>query len=308
MTIRHLITTLAALLSTVTAPLHATADSATSTALPPDQAQFPELVVMLRTDSRGRESLCTPVARYKDKDGRIVDLIGAVHLGDARYYHALNRSMARYDKVLYEMVDGEDLPEMNRIAKKIADGSATPEEIARYRQYQAERENSTLGVLLGGYYAYVADLMQLSLQADHIDYSRTNLVYADMSSAEFAAAMEERGESWFTLVLDAMKESDNSSNSLNLFSTNPTELRRMLCHQLVATAHGTRTEQRAIIVSRNERCMQVLDRVLADTEAPARTIAIFYGAMHLRDMHHRLIQRGFEQVGVQWVSAIRIER
>ena len=54
--------------------------------------------------------------------------------------------------------------------------------------------------------------------------------------------------------------------------------------------------------------MQVLDRVLADEESPVRTAAIFYGAMHLRDMHARMLQRGFELVGVQWISAVRVER
>lgn len=305
MTIRHIITTIAALFALL--PAHAAETTATSV-LAPEASRYPELVVLLHTDENGKESLKTPVARYKDAEGHIVDLVGAVHLADARYYRALNRSFARYDKVLYEMVDGEDLPEITRISRRIANGTATEADHQRFAIYQNSRKNSVSSNLLGSFYMYMAEKMDLSLQAEVVDYGLNNLVYADMSSAEFSAAMEARGESWFTLVLDSLREGNNAGSSNALFMTSPTELRRTVCHQLAATAAGSRTEQRAIILSRNERCMQVLDQVLADTEDPARNIAIFYGAMHLRDMHQRLLQRGFSLIGVQWVRAIRVER
>lgn len=308
MTIRHIITAVATLFTLLPALPANAAETAASAVLTPEASRFPELVVMLHTDETGRECLKTPVARYKDEQGRIVDLVGAVHLADARYYHALNRSFARYDKVLYEMVDGEDLPEITRISRRIANGTATEEDRQRFAAYQNSRETSVSGNLLGAFYGYMAQKMDLSLQAEVIDYGRTNLVYADMSSAEFSAAMEERGESWFTLVLDSLREGNTAGSDNMLFMTSPTELRRTVCHQLAATAAGSRSEHRAIILSRNERCMQVLDQVLANTEDPARHIAIFYGAMHLRDMHHRLLERGFTLIGVQWVSAIRVER
>ncbi len=307
MTIRHIITTVAALFALLPSLPAQAAETTATSVLPPESAQYPDLVVLLHTDENGKESLKTPVARYKDAEGRIVDLVGAIHLGDTRYYRALNRSFARYDKVLYEMVDGEDLPEITRISRRIANGTATEEDRQRFAAYQNSRETSISGNLLGSFYGYMAKKMDLSLQAEVIDYGLTNLVYADMSSAEFSAAMEARGESWFTLVTDSLRES-KSSGSNNIFMTNPTELRRTVCHQLAATATGSRSEQRAIILSRNERCMQVLDQVLADTEDPARHIAIFYGAMHLRDMHQRLLQRGFTLIGVQWVRAIRVDR
>ena len=305
MTIRSLI--LVTLATLVAMPVFGR--SATSAVLRPESSQYPESVVLLHTDDAGNESLRTPIARYKDKAGRIVDLVGAIHLADARYYRALNKAFARYDKVLYEMLDGEDLPEMTRISRKMKEGTATQEEIDRFNLYQNSEENSVAGRLLGSYYAYMAELMQLSLQAEVVDYGRTNLVYADMSTAEFKAAMAERGESWLTLVLDSMKEGKNADTGDSLLTlTNPEALRRMVCRQLAATAQGARSEQRAIVISRNERCMQVLDRVLADRENPTRTSAVFYGAMHLRDMHARMLQRGFELVGVQWISAIRVER
>lgn len=278
-----------------------------SSVLSPEQSQYPENIALLHITPEGKESLRTPIARYRHADGRTVDLVGAIHLADARYYHILNRTFARYDRVLYEMVDGEDLPEMIRITRKIEAGTATKAETERYHQYLASKKSSWSGKLLNTYYFYMADLMKLSLQTTTIDYGRTNWVYADMSSAEFAAAMEERGETWLTLVLDSLQEPSGYNSSASLFSPpDATELRRMVCRQLAATAKGSRAEKRAIITARNERCFEVLDRILAE-EPTARHLAIFYGAMHLRDMHHRLLQRGFALQGVQWITAIRVD-
>lgn len=304
MTLRTLLLVLTALVA-----MPAMAQEKASAVLRPEASQYPEQVVLLHTDDKGKESLRTPIARYKDKEGHIVDLVGAIHLADARYYRVLNRTFARYDKVLYEMVDGEHLPEMTRTARKMAQGTATKEELERFNQFQNNKSPDMASKLLNSYYAYMAEAMGLSMQAAVIDYGLPNLVYADMSSEEFAAAMKERGETWLTLVLDAVRESQGTdSGSLFTFSADATALRRMVCRQLAATSRFSLAEQRAIIVSRNERCMQVLDQVLADTRTPTRTIAIFYGAMHLRDMHRHMLDRGFELVGVQWITAVRVDR
>lgn len=304
MILRTLILALSALVA-----LPAMAQQKATAVLSPEASQYPEHVVMLHTADDGKESLRTPIARYKDKEGRIVDLVGAIHLADARYYRALNRAFARYDKVLYEMVDGEDLPEMTRIARKVAAGTATQEERNRLKEFNENKESGVAGRLLGSYYAYMAEAMQLAQQAEVVDYGRTNLVYADMSSEEFSAAMAERGESWLTLVLDSLREGQSvDTGSIFGVATDATSLRRLMCRQLAASSHSTMTEQRAIIVSRNERCMHVLDQVLADTQNPTRTAAIFYGAMHLRDMHRRMLERGFTLAGVQWITAIRVEK
>ena len=283
----------------------ASTPAAAPSVLAPQESQYPESIVMMRVDDSGREGLCTPIARYTDAEGRTVDLVGAIHLADARYYRALNRAFVRYDRVLYEMLNGEDLPEMTRLSRKVAAGTASPEEKARYEYYMDNRERGVAGELLSAYYSYMADLMGLSLQSEVVDYGLTNLVYADMSSDEFSAAMAERGESWFTLVLDSLRE-NVGSGGISLFSPmSGSGLKEMLCRQLVASSKNSASEGRAIIVARNARCFEVLDRLLAQ-DPTARRMAIFYGAMHLRDMHARMLQRGFTLQGVQWITAIRL--
>ena len=45
------------------------------------------------------------VIRLQHKEtGAVVDLVGAVHIGDAAYYQQLNKEFKAYEAVLYEMV------------------------------------------------------------------------------------------------------------------------------------------------------------------------------------------------------------
>ena len=51
--------------------------------------------------------------RIKSASGFVVDLIGAVHVGEKSYYEALDKQFEDYDAVLYELV----APEGTRVPK-----------------------------------------------------------------------------------------------------------------------------------------------------------------------------------------------
>ena len=142
---------------------------------------YPTQIIQHRVAADGVESLLTPVARYVDSAGRTVDLVGAIHLADARYYRNLNRAFPRYDKVLYEMVDGEAVPEMMRLARKIGLGTATAEEKAHFENMvqQSAGKNDMFGNLLGRYYIVMSQMLDLQLQTESIDYSLSNMVFAE---------------------------------------------------------------------------------------------------------------------------------
>lgn len=271
----------------------------------PAETAYPRELICSMEDEDGTLRLLLPVARYMDNCGRIVDLVGAVHLADEAYYRNLNRAFPGYDYVLYELVDGEDVPELSRLTKKIENGTATPEERRRYNQLVREnlsRGNSAFSQLLGQYYATMAEKLELSLQTECIDYSLSNMVYADMNSDELARAMEERGETWLQLILASLME-NGSGGGFFAFSTEA--LRREMIESLAESDSSDVTMvNSAIVISRNIRCMEVLDRVVRKA-SPGIRIAIFYGAMHLRDMHQRMLERGFTLQGVQWITAIR---
>lgn len=268
---------------------------------------YPSRLVLHRVQPDGRESLCTPVARYTDAAGRTVDLVGAVHLADARYYRNLNRAFVRYDKVLYEMVDGEGVPEMLRLSRKVAEGKSAASEQKRLVELMSagQRRNRSTEAL-AQYYRVMAELLGLSLQTEQVDYGLEQMVFADMSSEEFQQAMTERGESWLTLACDALAEdlASQQGRVLSLPTLSRSALRREMVRALASASAGSRLQQRAIIVARNERCFTVLDRELAQAPTGSR-LAVFYGAMHLADMHRRMLARGFTLQGVQWLTAIR---
>ncbi|WP_265592795.1 hypothetical protein [Verrucomicrobium sp. BvORR034] len=50
--------------------------------------------------------LQTGIASYRNKEGVVVDLIGAIHVADQAYFEKLNEAFKGYEVVLYEMVGG----------------------------------------------------------------------------------------------------------------------------------------------------------------------------------------------------------
>ena len=70
------------------------------------------------------QSLQVAMTRYRPTDGSdvIVDLIGAVHIGEGDYYRRLNEQFELYDVVLYELV----APQGTRVPKGSKASSGNP--------------------------------------------------------------------------------------------------------------------------------------------------------------------------------------
>lgn len=269
--------------------------------------------LVLHTQGPGpkEERLRVPIAVYQDAQGRRVDLIGAIHLADGAYYRRLNRRFKSYDKLLYEMVNGEHLSEMLWLRKKASKGELTPDERKRLSTLEAEcdeaADSSVVMGLLHYYYDFMSAKMGFTMQADGIDYGQPNFVYADMSQEEFEAAMAEGGESWMGYFIDALAESFKNGEILAgsaLDASSPVAMRRYLMKIMAKSMESLPMDDKAIVVARNIRCMEVLDRELADPAV--RKVGIFYGAAHLRDMDARLRERGFELQSVEWMTAWKV--
>jgi hypothetical protein len=255
-----------------------------------------------RDASKRPISMETAVIRYVSADGSkpglAVDLIGAVHVGDAAYYEELNKLFESYDVVLYELV----APEGTRIPKEGRQGaSAHP-----------------VGALQDG----MSTLLELKHQLDLIDYTKENLVHADMSPEEFAKTMADRGESFVQMFLRLMGQgmAQNAgggagANDLGLlmalFSRDrATALKTIMAEQFenlegqLAVLDGP--EGSTIITERNKKAFDVLAKQL---EAGKTKIGVFYGAGHLPDMERRLIADfGLKRDSEQWLSAWQLAR
>jgi hypothetical protein len=259
-----------------------------------ETSEEPQYVRVRRDDNKRPAAMETSVVQFSAaaRPGVTVDLVGAVHVGDKSYYERLNKLFEDYDVVLYELV----APEGTRVPKGGRPGRST----------------HPIGVLQDG----MSTILELAHQLNCIDYTKDNFVHADMSPADFAKAMEERGESFVQLFLRLMGTGMAQSASgagasdaallMALFSKDRAMKLKTLMAEQFETMDGAMAALdgpggSAIITERNKKCFEVLDKQLA---AGKKKIAIFYGAGHLADMERRLVEDyDFKRSGESWLAA-----
>ena len=249
-----------------------------------------EFVRVSETADGSPAALEVAVASYAGPNGAVVDLVSAVHVADARYFRELDRRLAAYPVVLYELVGDPDALDMPR--------SGAP---------------SMIGLLQGG----MKDMLGLAFQLDEIDYSGDNMVHADFTAEEFAGDMQERGESLvglmfraWALALAQQGTSDAAAQQTELlkvlFSDDPRHamkqaLAAQLAGQVDLLAQLSGPDGSSLIEGRNGRALERLDEQL---EAGSRRIAIFYGAGHMPDFAERLERDyGMRRTATEWIEA-----
>ncbi len=217
--------------------------------------------------------------------------MAAVHIADAAYYRQLNREFQAYDAVLYELV----APEERKTPKPGDHPSDNP-----------------ISALQNG----MKNLLDLEFQLNGIDYTRKNMVHADMSPDQFAKSMKERGESAWTMLgrmLAYAMAKENQSSDLSggdllaaLFAKNRAlSLKRLLAEQFqqsddaLAALEGPKGS--TLISGRNKVATDVLRKEIA---AGKKKIAIFYGAGHMPDFQKRLRDDfAMKPVKTRWLTA-----
>lgn len=244
--------------------------------------------------------LQTAVFGY-EKDGIRVDLIGAIHIADKRYFEFLNEWFEKYEVLLFEMVGGENLG-----------GGKKPVVVDEAEEGEKKEENKLAG--LGKIYGAMEKALGLVGQAALIDYFAENFVHADLTMAEFEALQEERGESLLTFMIQAglaAEKPEKDPNSIRLMRgilTGRTDLVKLeLMHTMAAgdAQIDSVGGENVIISDRNAKCMQVLEREIA---VGKKKLGIFYGAAHFPDMERRLFALGFERVSEKWLTAWRVAK
>jgi hypothetical protein len=224
-------------------------------------------------------ALQTGIVRYRGKkgtkhEGRIVDLVGVVHIGQREYYEDLNDRLSKYDSVLYELV----APDGTRIR---------PEDL--------EKRRSVLASMQTG----MKDMLNLEYQLELIDYMAKNFKHADMSPDEFVEDLQRRGDSVWKMVARMMGAGMASQAStggdagllLAIFSTDRSKkmkqamARQLVDMELVTAGLNDANGDNTLIKGRNGKAFKVLGEELA---AGKKKIAVFYGAGHLPDMAERL--------------------
>jgi hypothetical protein len=226
--------------------------------------------------------------------GPTVDLVAAVHVAQRSYYRQLNREFAGYDVVLYELV----APEGNTVPR----GGGT--------------RRNPLSLLQNA----VKNLLELEFQLNEIDYTRKNMVHADMSPEQFAKSMRDRGESIFAMFLRMMgyalarqqssgKPTDSQLLLALLDKNRALVLKRLMAEEFEDMEGSLMAidgpEGSTLVGERNKVALKVLGEQLA---AGKRKIAIFYGAAHMTDFQRRLREEfRLVPVSTRWLVAWKME-
>ena len=247
----------------------------------------PPLYVRVHEDESGKPTaLQTAVVRYVGKpgtpfDGKIVDLVGVVHIGQAEYYQQLSKLLSQYDTVLYELV----APDGTRIK---------PEDLEKRRS------------LLASVQTGMKDMLNLEYQLEKIDYMSENFRHADMSPDEFVEDLEKRGDSVWKMVARMMgagmaSQSKNGGDMgllMAIFSSDRSMMmkramaRQLVDIEMVTAGMDDADGQNTLIKGRNRKAFEVLRDELENGTGGKETnsVAVFYGAGHLPDMAERLEQ------------------
>jgi hypothetical protein len=240
------------------------------------------------------DSLQTAVARYVSSTGVIVDLVGAVHIADKKYFEALNSRFKNYDAVLYELVGR---PVELRQELKAGDGAGKLQWLGQMQETMRKK-------------------LALESQLQCINYKARNFIHADMSTEVFFDSQKERKESFLTLWMKAAiaqtvtadpgKKEPGMAQLIAILmrQDSASELKRLVGREFdrvenlmagIESGNGT-----AIIGERNRHALEVMQKQI---KSGKKHLAIFYGAAHLPDLEQRLLREGYKFQSSEWLKA-----
>ncbi|QOV88498.1 hypothetical protein [Humisphaera borealis] len=243
-------------------------------------------------DGKGNGKLEVGVGTYKNDAGVTVHLVGAVHVGDARYYADLDKLFESYDALLYEMVKPK--------------GAGAP-----------ARGQKGGGSMVSMFQRMLKDVLELDYQLDGIDYSKKNFVHADLDAEDFERLQEERGESIFGLMLqqflrelskgaDGKAAAKNQPGLMEIIDAFNSDDRGKKLKLIMGRSFGDMEEQIAgfqgtvLVTERNKKALAVLKDAIRSGK---KNIGVFYGAAHMPDMEMRLALMGFKRTGMEYKIA-----
>lgn len=262
--------------------------------------QSEPFIQISKGEDKKPKALETAVVRYVGSpgtayEGRTVDLFGVVHIGQKEYYEEIDRLLATYEVVLYELV----APDGTRIR---------PEDLKERRSLIASMQTG------------MKDMLNLEYQLEHINYLAENFRHADMSPDEFAEDMKSRGDGLWKMAARMMgaglASQQAGDGNAGLLLALMSDKRAMLLKQTMAkqlvdvdvamAGLDDASGENTLIKGRNRKAFEVLRQEL---DAGKKSVAVFYGAGHLDDMAERLESDfGMKPQSTKWLAAWDLQR
>ena len=251
--------------------------------------------VRFADDGHGGGQMQAAVASYANDDaGVTVDLISTVHIGDAAFFRQLAKRFNAYDAVLFELVAHR--------------GEPATEEGVNPQQ------------------ARIAAEMSLENQGPHMSYDRPTFVHADLdlediTRREVAAHGTAKGALGEGPGLATATGTNDTAGLRSVYDdlraakavrkSNPREytrlMRRAYGRLLPTTAEPAAgstvppgADMDILVGARNQHVMTVL---AGQVEKGRRHVAILFGAAHMVDLEHRLLEHGYRKRSAEWMTA-----
>ena len=250
-------------------------------------------------DGKGGGTLDTAIATYRNADGVEVDLVAALHVGEASYYKGLSETFDGYDALLYELVKPKDGPVPgSRVAVRPARGGERAAGAAAVGGIQSLMKNALQArVSARGDQLRPAQLRprrprRRDVQRDAGAARRVDArADAPLGRARDEAPARGQGRAAPITSFDllAAMASPDSARQYKLL------LARQF-RDLEDKISGVEGEQGSVLISeRNKAALRVLKQRIAWGE---RKLGVFYGAGHMPGIERALVdEMGFKLHG-----------
>ena len=265
-------------------------------------------------------------------NGPAVYLVAAVHIGETSYYQGLQQFLNKQDVVLYERV-------------KLPRAAATQTAAAPAASFDSVSKPANPGSPVSvakpgkpvpppvGLQKQLSDVLGLQFQLDGIDYGRPNFRNSDLAWDDMESLAKKSGvetQQALTTLKTTLSGGPTSgpvgaalNNLLAQARANPafaTMLRRVMVELFadpakIAAIQNRQSPEQAklqtiIITERNKAVLSDLKSLLQSApesgQKPVRTIAVLYGAEHMRDMaQHLVTDLGYRPAETEWLTAIK---
>ena len=242
------------------------------------------------TDSKGITQLQIGTHKLTAAGKPDIWLVGAVHVGDKSYYRGLQQVLNAQDMVFFEGVKDDT------------------------------GQTNGMGNQLGGFYRALGEGVGLDFQMNDIDYAHPNWVNKDLKLSELNAMSKATSGGKPSMYGSLQTIMDPKSGMLSQFTSamkvmppgSKEALRYFLLTKLATVDSGTPlmdpSSMAVIVTSRNKA---VEDGVMAAINGPnpPKSIAIFYGALHLTGIESDFVSKlGYQDVLQTWFTAAKSDK
>jgi hypothetical protein len=162
-----------------------------------------------------------------------------------------------------------------------------------YEKVKGYQEALQKGGVKENVWELLANILKLKSQLKSINYKAENFVHADMTWEELKGL-----EGKYKISKEDLFNPKGMNKTIAAFKQAPPSTLMGFYRNIF---NKEELKHPVIVSLRNKKCIRVLD----EQSQKHKTLAIFYGAAHFKDMKKRLEQKGFKQISVSWITVFQ---